>query len=452
MNKLHLFFILFFIVSCGKTDVDSPTTNPPPTNGNTEKPVAVNDNFSATEETTLVTGNVLSNDTTPAGTQITSFDATSVKNGEVINNRNGSFNYVPANAFAGTDSFTYTICDNQSPQNCATATVSISVADEGSPQAAADAVQVVQNTALTITDLLDNDDLSDDAQITSVDGSASSGNVVLNADGSVSYTPLTDSSANDSFSYTICDDDSPTQTCSTATVDVTVLEPIAFNIPENLSEYYSSVVFSSDTDSNLTTLKNLTVTKHTVILTYFQRHTYLYDADEDPSNQDNVILMYSGESRYWKEYSSPSNSYSPQTFNTEHVYPQSKLNNEDSKTDLHHLRVCDESINTSRGNVSFVNGSGAYNKTSSGWYPGDQWKGDVARMIFYLNIRYGEVISDVGDLEVLLTWNIEDPVSAFEINRNNVFEAAQGNRNPFIDNPYLATLVWGGAAAENKWE
>ena len=43
------------------------------------------------------------------------------------------------------------------------------------------------------------------------------------------------------------------------------------------------------------------------------------------------------------------------------------------------------------------------------------------------------------------------PVSAFEIQRNNVIEGAQGNRNPFIDNPYLATLIWGGNPAENKW-
>jgi endonuclease I len=42
-------------------------------------------------------------------------------------------------------------------------------------------------------------------------------------------------------------------------------------------------------------------------------------------------------------------------------------------------------------------------------------------------------------------------VSLFEEQRNNVIEGAQGNRNPFIDNPYLATLIWGGNPAENKW-
>lgn len=73
-------------------------------------------------------------------------------------------------------------------------------------------------------------------------------------------------------------------------------------------------------------------------------------------------------------------------------------------------------------------------------------------MILYLNIRYDEVISDMGTLEMFLSWNIEDPVSAFEINRNNIIEGAQGNRNPFIDNPYLVTLIWGGDNAKNTWD
>ncbi|MGB8704779.1 MAG: endonuclease [Gillisia sp.] len=54
-------------------------------------------------------------------------------------------------------------------------------------------------------------------------------------------------------------------------------------------------------------------------------------------------------------------------------------------------------------------------------------------------------------MDLFLKWNREDPVSIFEIQRNNVIEGAQGNRNPFIDNPYIATLIWGGTPAENRW-
>ena len=72
-------------------------------------------------------------------------------------------------------------------------------------------------------------------------------------------------------------------------------------------------------------------------------------------------------------------------------------------------------------------------------------------MMMYLNIRYGENFDSVGGLDLFISWNKADPVSDFEAQRNNVIYSAQGNRNPFIDNPYLATLVWGGDPAENKW-
>ncbi len=59
---------------------------------------------------------------------------------------------------------------------------------------------------------------------------------------------------------------------------------------------------------------------------------------------------------------------------------------------------------------------------------------------------------DVGTLEMFLRWNVEDPVSEFELQRQEVIEGAQGNRNPFIDNPFLATLLWDGPAADNTWD
>ena len=54
-------------------------------------------------------------------------------------------------------------------------------------------------------------------------------------------------------------------------------------------------------------------------------------------------------------------------------------------------------------------------------------------------------------LDMLYDWHINDPVSTKEIDRNNDIYAHQNNRNPFIDNPYLATLIWGGSTAENRW-
>ena len=220
--------------------------------------------------------------------------------------------------------------------------------------------------------------------------------------------------------------------------------------PSELQSYYSGVNFSLTSTQLYDDLATETIAKHSNILEYTERHNYLYNADADLNNNSNVILMYNSESRDAREYLSGSNSYTPQTFNTEHVYPQSLIGNT-ARGDLHHLRTCDVSINSSRGNKPFTNGTGTYGNKGDFWYPGDEWKGDVARMILYLNLRYNEPFSDVGSLNLFLQWNVDDPVSDFEIQRNNVIANAQGNRNPFIDNPYLATIIWGGVAAENRW-
>ena len=68
------------------------------------------------------------------------------------------------------------------------------------------------------------------------------------------------------------------------------------------------------------------------------------------------------------------------------------------------------------------------------------------------NVGAGAFIAiDPLMIELCLTWNAADPVSKYEKNRNPILESQQGNRNPFIDNPYLATIIWGGAVAEDFW-
>ncbi|MBT8295433.1 MAG: endonuclease, partial [Gramella sp.] len=414
-------------------------------------PVANDDSYTAIEDGEARLEGYLNNDALENNARLEEFDEETENGGQVTDNRDGSFNYIPAADFTGEDSFTYTICD--SDDNCSTATVTVNVQDEGAPQANPDETNAVKNQSITIGDLHENDDLLDEAVIFSVESTTSAGGTaVLNDNGTVTYTPASGFQGEDTFTYTVCDDDAEA-TCSTATVTVQVVESITFSIPSNLADYYSDLSVSTSTELNYEFISDHTSASQTTFLEYPDRHDYLYDADEDLNNPENVILMYTGESRYWEEYQSGSNSYSPQTFNTEHVYPQSKLNTEESKNDLHVLRVADAEVNEARWNYPFTDGSGN-NKLIGGneWFPGDEWKGDVARIIMYVNVRYGDNFTDVGNLELFLKWNIEDPVSDFEIQRNNVIEAAQGNRNPFIDNPYLATLIWGGTAAENKWE
>ena len=158
-------------------------------------------------------------------------------------------------------------------------------------------------------------------------------------------------------------------------------------------------------------------------------------------------------------------------WNREHVFPKSLAspnlvtNYPSAGTDVHNLRACDYSTNSSRSNKKFDAGNGNSSSNNQGnWYPGDEWKGDVARIIMYMYLRYPnqceptnvgigtQLFSPNGDMpDVFLNWNFSDPVSDFEESRNNAIAIVQGNRNPFIDNPYLATIIWSGPAAEDKW-
>lgn len=317
--------------------------------------------------------------------------------------------------------------------------------------AISDNVQTVENFERTFENLTNNDDFVGTISF-HVDAQLSTNGAEIRVESNaIIYTPPKDFVGIDEFDYKICST-RDSSVCSSASVTVEVLKAYTLDVPSSLETYYQNLLLCEDFETNKQVLRKLTSSSHTNILSYGQRHDFIYTADADLQNPNNVVLIYSSDRRFWREYTSPNNDYNPQTFNTEHVYPQSKLENDDAITDLHHLRVCDSKINSSRSNHPFVDGEGLFERVAKAWFPGDEWKGDVARMIFYLNIRYNEIINDVGTLELFIKWNIEDPVSDFERQRNNVIEQAQGNRNPFIDNPYLVTLVWGGEEAENFWE
>ncbi len=155
-------------------------------------------------------------------------------------------------------------------------------------------------------------------------------------------------------------------------------------------------------------------------------------------------------------------------YNREHVYPKSlgtpDLGTSGPGSDAHHVRPSDVSMNSWRGNKKFTDDSGhAHAVGSDYWYPGDSWKGDVARIIMYMYLRYGSqclprnvgqgtpVTSDPDMIDLFLQWNAQDPPSPVEDRRNDYLEGLQGNRNPFVDNPYLATLIWGGPTAQDRW-
>ncbi|AZQ42738.1 endonuclease [Nonlabens ponticola] len=196
-------------------------------------------------------------------------------------------------------------------------------------------------------------------------------------------------------------------------------------------------------------------------------------ADLDPTNSNDVILIYGyndndGISNTDRTRSKNENGGGSTDWNREHVYPKSlgnpNLGTTGPGSDMHHLRPADVSRNGSRSNRKFADGSGNSRITAQGhWYPGDEFKGDVARMMMFMYVRYGSrclpknvgvgtaASADSNMLNLFLEWNVEDPVDNYELNRNNIIEGIQGNRNPFIDNPAFATAIWNGPQAEDRF-
>ncbi len=247
--------------------------------------------------------------------------------------------------------------------------------------------------------------------------------------------------------------------------------------------YAQIPTYYNDVDLTLTgtALKNALTTKITTTHTNFLSYTpgvweALMVTDEDPSNASNVLLIYGyndADANYVtdRSRSKTANGGSAGTdWNREHTFPKSlgtpNLGTSGPGADAHHLRPSDVTMNSNRGSLKFIDGSGDAGVTGSGWYPGDEWKGDVARMIMYMYLRYGTRCLpsnvaigttnsiDSNMIDLLLEWNVEDPVSDFEKQRNTYHENtsntyAQGNRNPFIDNPAFATSIWGGTQAED---
>lgn len=208
------------------------------------------------------------------------------------------------------------------------------------------------------------------------------------------------------------------------------------------------------------------------------------DIDKNYENDGSIMDIYSerpsGTDPY--KYTPGTNqcgTYSTEgnCYNREHIVPQSLFSEAAPMvSDIHFIRATDGKVNGMRSNYPFgkvgsatftsLNGSKLGSSSSSGYSgtvfePIDEFKGDVARMIFYFVTRYQSKLStfssgnmlgsstfpglQIWELNVLLAWHAQDPVSQAEINRNNASYTYQGNRNPFIDNPNYVNQIWGSS-------
>ena len=200
--------------------------------------------------------------------------------------------------------------------------------------------------------------------------------------------------------------------------------------------------------------------------TYADVIDILLEADQNPENSNQVWLVYSEEGRPKLDLQTSSDN--TDKWNREHTYPRSRggffdieedenadgidvfwTTKADSlrhgNSDAHALRAADASENSSRGNQHYGQYVGPTGTLGS-------FRGDVARSVLYMEIRYNglEVVNgfpsstgQLGDLATLLDWHRNDPPDDFEMNRNNIVYTWQKNRNPFIDQPELVEYIWG---------
>lgn len=196
----------------------------------------------------------------------------------------------------------------------------------------------------------------------------------------------------------------------------------------------------------------------------------LKSSDQNPLNGNEVWLMYVEHPKSKLDFQETGGSNAGK-WNREHIYAQSRggFSNGTSSTpdginvwlptgpddllaghaDAHHIRAEDGPENTLRSNKDY--GLTGYNGPIG---TQGSWKGDVARSLFYMAVRYNALalangdlpdttVGQIGDLATLLQWNNLDPRDDFEMNRNNYIYTWQVNRNPFIDYPNLADYIFG---------
>ncbi|MDD5719484.1 MAG: endonuclease [Candidatus Krumholzibacteria bacterium] len=254
---------------------------------------------------------------------------------------------------------------------------------------------------------------------------------------------------------------------------------------------YYATVDTSNPDALRTTL-NAVIRGH-VKIPYTSSATDTWDvlelADQDPLDANRILDVY-------RNLSHPKYSGGNDYYNREHTWPNSYgfPNNTSSNlpyTDCHHLFLCDIAYNNYRGNRIFADcesgctgyptavhdGISGVNYTRDAtpvgiWETWHDRRGDVARAILYLDVRYeglgsepdliatddvalivasatgsNEPIAYMGLLTTLRLWHAEDPPDAKERHRNDVVYIYQQNRNPFIDYPEWAEMLFGDPTA-----
>lgn len=234
--------------------------------------------------------------------------------------------------------------------------------------------------------------------------------------------------------------------------------------------YYNSIDTSLRGDDFRDKLANLITTTHTTYTVYNGGSSLalnnVFDKTDKNPNGSGMVLFYTG---------TVVSSFSSSGANREHVWPKNggKAFSAESKcgSDAHHLRPCDQTLNSSRGSLSYgevtdsvvkQGGSTSYGnlcyRSGSFFYPGAGYRGATARILMYVQTRWGNKFNlqfvdgaghskTIGDFKTLMKWHLEELPTQEEINRNQAVYEIQGNRNPFIDHPEYAAYIYSEAGS-----
>lgn len=242
--------------------------------------------------------------------------------------------------------------------------------------------------------------------------------------------------------------------------------------------YYNSIDTSLRGDDFRDKLANLITTTHTDYTSYAGLANAYKTTDAVPNKSGYITWFYTGTEVKFSGFGGSGG----QT-NREHVWPKDggSAFSETSEcgSDAHHLRPTECNLNSTRGSKSFgeveqstqnvvnQNKSASYGDgtadslcytSGSFFYPAAGYRGATARILMYVQTRWGNKFNlqfvdgaghskTIGDFKTLMKWHLEELPTQEEINRNQAVYEIQGNRNPFIDHPEYAAYIYSEAGS-----
>ncbi len=242
--------------------------------------------------------------------------------------------------------------------------------------------------------------------------------------------------------------------------------------------YYNSIDTSLRGDDFRDKLANLITTTHTNYTSYAVLANAYKTTDAVPNKSGYITWFYTGTEVKFSGFGGSGG----QT-NREHVWPKDGGNafpeTSECGSDAHHLRPTECNLNSTRGSKSFgeveqstqnvvnQNKSASYGDgtadslcytSGSFFYPAAGYRGATARILMYVQTRWGNKFNlqfvdgaghskTIGDFKTLMKWHLEELPTQEEINRNQAVYEIQGNRNPFIDHPEYAAYIYSEAGS-----